>query len=82
MIFALTEILRLKKLGQADYLRAASGSFGDAADRLFEILFGLRTARHLHHRHAKFLRGHVFPTSVNKYSRESWQLSAVGSGLF
>ena len=78
MILALAEILGLKKLGQADHLRAASGGVGDAAQRLFEILFRLRAARHLYQRHAKFLRGHAFPTSANKYSRRavSYQPSA------
>ena len=77
MILALAEILRLKKFRQADDLRAAPGSVGYAAEGLLKILFRLWAARHLHQRHAKFLRGHAFPTSANKYSRESCQLSAV-----
>jgi hypothetical protein len=48
MILALAEILCLEKLRQADHLRAASGSVGNAADGFFEILFRLRAARHLH----------------------------------
>src|ERR1035438_7465868 len=77
MIFALAEILCLKKFGQADDLRPTPGSVCNAADGLLKILFRLRPARHLHQRHTKFLRGHGFPTSANKYSRESRQLSAI-----
>src|SRR5579859_4769085 len=71
MILALAEILRLEEFRQAHNLRAASGSVGHSTQRLLKILFRLRPARHLHQRYAKFLRGHAFPTSANKYSRES-----------
>ena len=56
MIFALAEILRLKKFGQADDLGAAPGGVGNAAEGLLQILFRLRAARHLHQGHAKFFR--------------------------
>src|SRR5450755_731688 len=77
MIFALAEILCLEKFRQADDLHPTPGSVCNAADGLLKILFRLRAARHLHQRHTKFLRGHAFPTSANKYSRDSCQLSAV-----
>src|SRR5208282_4482337 len=69
MILALAEILRLKKLRQADDLRATSDGVGNPGYGLFEILLGLWAARHLHQCDAKFLRGHALPTSANKYSR-------------
>ena len=56
MIFALAEILGLKEFGQADDLRAASGSVGHTLEGLGEILFGLWAARHLHQGHTKFIR--------------------------
>ena len=61
VIFALAEILRLKKFGQADDFGAASGRVRDAFDSLGKILLRLRTARHLHQRHAKFFRRQDFP---------------------
>ena len=60
MIFSLAEILSLEKFRQADDLRPAPGSFGDAAERLFEILFRFRPTRHLHQGHTKFFRRHEF----------------------
>src|SRR3954454_4462368 len=60
VIFSLTEILRLEKLGEADDLRAFSCRVSDARQSLFEILFRFRPARHLHQSHTVFLRGHAF----------------------
>jgi hypothetical protein len=57
MIFALAEILGLEKFGQAYDLGATPGGIGDAAEGFLQILFRLRTARHLHQSHAKFFRG-------------------------
>ena len=59
MIFALAEILGLKKFGQADYLGAASGGVGDALESLVQILFWFGAAGHLHQGHAEFVRGHA-----------------------
>jgi hypothetical protein len=54
VVFALAEILRLKKFREANHLNAASGSVGDALESLGEILLGLGAARHLDERDAKF----------------------------
>src|SRR5579864_7386543 len=66
MIFALAEILGLEKFGQADDLSAAPSGVGDAAEGLLQILFRLRTARHLYQRHAEFFRGQAIgPPGMN-----------------
>jgi hypothetical protein len=77
MIFALAEILGLKKFGQAHDLCATSGSIGDAFEGFCEILCGLRSARHLDQGHAKFIRGHAVHSSADQYSireKESQQV--------
>jgi hypothetical protein len=56
VVFALAEILRLKKFWQTDDLNAASSSVGDALKSLGKILLRLRSARHLDERDAKFFR--------------------------
>src|SRR5208282_3215414 len=55
-IFALTEILRLKKFGQADDLRALRGSLANALDRVLQILLRVRRHRHLYQADAEFIR--------------------------
>jgi hypothetical protein len=55
-IFALTEILRLKKLRQADDLRSSGSRFTDALDGVVQILVRVRGHRHLHQSDAEFLR--------------------------
>src|SRR6266571_4576582 len=71
MIFPLAEILRLEKFRQAHNLRSAPSGVGNTAQGLLEILFRLRTARHLHQRHAKFLRGHAsLPPRTNIAGQE------------
>ena len=77
VIFALAKILRLKKFRQTDDLRAASGSVGNAAQGLLEILFGLWSARHLHQGHAKLFRRHALRSSAFNIAGESFQLSAL-----
>jgi hypothetical protein len=62
------EILRLKQLRQANYLRAKAGAFGDAVQSLFQILFRLGAARHLDQSHSEFLRRQAFKTSIHKYN--------------
>ena len=54
MIFALAEVLRLKKFRQTDDLGSALGSLGDAAESFVEILLWLRAAGHLDQGHAEF----------------------------
>src|ERR1700686_5243175 len=54
MIFALAEVLCLKKFGQTDDVGSALGGIGDAAESLVEILFRLRAAGHLDQGHAEF----------------------------
>ena len=76
MIFALAEILRLEKFGQADHFGAASGCVADALESFGKILFGLRSARHLHQGYAKFVRGHAFiplPINIAFVKKESHQ---------
>ena len=46
-IFALAEVLRLEKLGQADDVRALSRRLGNAVERLGQIVGGFGAARHL-----------------------------------
>jgi hypothetical protein len=60
MILPLAKILRLEKFGQANHLRPASRRIRRALQSLFEICFGFGPTRHLHQRHAKFVRGHAF----------------------
>jgi hypothetical protein len=54
MIFALAEVLRLKKFGQTDDLGSALGGVRDTAKGLVEILFWLWAAGHLDQGHAEF----------------------------
>src|ERR1039458_4746666 len=81
MIFSLAKILRLKKFRQADNLRAASRGIGHAFQSFGEILRGIGSARHLHQRHTKFVRGQGVRSSDDQYSRTalSYQLSAIRS---
>jgi hypothetical protein len=58
MIFALAEILRLEKFGQAHDFSPAPGRIGHAFEGFSEILFGFRSAGHLHQSYTKFVRGH------------------------
>jgi hypothetical protein len=82
MIFALTKILRLKKLRQADDASPASRSLSHAVERLQKILFRLRPARHLHQSHTKCFRGQL-SISGDQYSIHgeavtfSYQLSTL-----
>jgi hypothetical protein len=63
VILSLTKILRLEKFRQANDLRAPARGVRHAAQSLFQILFGLRAARHLHQRYAEFFRRQGFPSS-------------------
>jgi hypothetical protein len=57
---------------------AASGGVGHAFESFLKILFGLGAARHLHQGHAKFVRGHGCPLSINiAFEEGSYQLSAL-----
>jgi hypothetical protein len=77
VVFTLAEILRLKKFREANHLNAAPSSVGDALEGLGKILLGLRSARHLDERDAKFFWRQACETSKIKYSRSGWQRSAV-----
>ena len=57
MVFALTEVLRLKKFWQADDLSAASGGVGDTFEGFLQIWAGLWAARHLDESDTEFIRG-------------------------
>src|SRR5579864_1510401 len=54
MIFALAEVLRLKKFRQTDDLGSAFGGIGDPTESFVEILLWLRAAGHLDQGHAEF----------------------------
>src|SRR5262245_21134478 len=71
VVFTLAEILRLKQLRQANDMCAASRGIGHPADGFFEILFRLRSARHLDQGDAKFLWGQAQrPPRFNIASRD------------
>jgi len=57
MIFALAEVLRLKKFRQTDNMGSALGGIGDPAESFVEILPWIRAAGHLDQGHAKFFWG-------------------------
>ena len=58
-VFALAEVLRAKKLRQADYLSAGARGFFDARGRVREILGRLGADGHLHQSNVEFeRRGH------------------------
>jgi hypothetical protein len=80
MIFALAEVLRLKKFGQADDMGSALGGLGDTAESFVEILLWLRAAGHLDQGHAEFfwrqrsdLRDQY---SIRGASNERWAMSS------
>jgi hypothetical protein len=68
VVFALAEILSLKKFRQADHLNAPSGGIGDALEGLGEILLGLGATRHLDERDAEFFGRQCFRPPEIKYS--------------
>ena len=47
VVFALAEVLRAKKLRQADELRTSKRSFADAGDGFVEVRLRVRGAGHL-----------------------------------
>src|SRR6516164_10106201 len=71
MVFALAEILSLKKLRQTDDFGSALGGFRDPIQGFLKILLGFWPARHLDQGHAEFIWRHAL-TSGDQYSiRES-----------
>ncbi len=57
-VFFAAEILRAEELLQADDLRALLRRLADLARRLFQVLFRIRGAAHLHQADAEFLISH------------------------
>jgi hypothetical protein len=70
MVFALAEVLCLEQFGNADDLRAASGSVGYTFESFVKILFRFCAAGHLHQGHTKFIRGHAFSPLPNNIASE------------
>ena len=57
-VFALAEILRLKKFRQADDLRTARRGLVDLVDGVLQIFVGIGRGRHLYQSDGEFLRWH------------------------
>jgi len=60
MIFTLAEVLRLKKLRQANDIRAALSGLSDALERFVEIFLRFWSTRHLDQTDTEFFRRHSF----------------------
>jgi hypothetical protein len=57
-VFALAEILSLKKFGKTDDLRAARRGLMDFVDGVLQIFVGVGSGRHLYQSDGEFLRWH------------------------